>query len=83
MDLGKISSVFYTNVVPMLNPLIYSLRNKDIKLTVRKSCLEPGGETCSNLKWQYCKATQVFIVVFQEKILCLSLLLLQIVLYLE
>ena len=37
MELGKISSVFYTNVVPMLNPLIYSLRNKDIKLTVRKS----------------------------------------------
>ena len=37
MDLGKISSVFYTNVVPMLNPLIYSLRNKDIKVTLRKS----------------------------------------------
>ncbi|XP_043776051.1 olfactory receptor 8B3-like isoform X1 [Cervus elaphus] len=36
MDLGKISSVFYTNVVPMLNPLIYSLRNKDIKVTLRK-----------------------------------------------
>ena len=29
-------------------------------------CLEPRGEPCSNLKWQYCKATQVFIVVFQE-----------------
>ncbi|XP_059243208.1 olfactory receptor 8B3-like, partial [Mustela nigripes] len=34
MDLGKISSVFYTNVVPMLSPLIYSLRNKDIKVTL-------------------------------------------------
>ncbi|XP_064135037.1 olfactory receptor 5D18-like [Loxodonta africana] len=32
----KIASVFYTVVVPMLNPLIYSLRNKDVKNTVSK-----------------------------------------------
>uniref|UniRef100_A0A452RMM3 Olfactory receptor n=1 Tax=Ursus americanus TaxID=9643 RepID=A0A452RMM3_URSAM len=37
MDKGKISSVFYTNAVPMMNPFIYSLRNKDIKLAVRKT----------------------------------------------
>ncbi|XP_057605754.1 olfactory receptor 8B3-like [Hippopotamus amphibius kiboko] len=37
MSEGKISSVFYTNVVPMMNPLIYSLRNKDVKLAVRKA----------------------------------------------
>ncbi|EFB23311.1 hypothetical protein PANDA_021930, partial [Ailuropoda melanoleuca] len=37
MDEGKISSVFYTNVVPLMNPFIYSLRNKDIKLAVRKT----------------------------------------------
>uniref|UniRef100_H0WJH1 Olfactory receptor n=1 Tax=Otolemur garnettii TaxID=30611 RepID=H0WJH1_OTOGA len=36
MDEGKISSVFYSNVVPMMNPLIYSLRNKDVKLALRK-----------------------------------------------
>ncbi|XP_020958350.1 olfactory receptor 8B3-like [Sus scrofa] len=36
MDEGKISSVFYTNIVPLLNPLIYSLRNKDVKLAIRK-----------------------------------------------
>ncbi|XP_005347539.1 olfactory receptor 8B3-like [Microtus ochrogaster] len=33
---GKISSVLYTNVVPMMNPLIYSLRNKDIKVALMK-----------------------------------------------
>ena len=37
MDEGKISSVFYTNMIPMINPLIYSLRNKDVKLALRKT----------------------------------------------
>ncbi|XP_027723802.1 olfactory receptor 2D2-like [Vombatus ursinus] len=30
-ELGKMVSVFYAVINPMLNPLIYSLRNKDIK----------------------------------------------------
>ncbi|XP_076780602.1 olfactory receptor 8C8-like [Arvicanthis niloticus] len=34
---GKFFSVFYTFLVPMLNPLIYSLRNKDVKFAVKKT----------------------------------------------
>ncbi|XP_037360212.1 olfactory receptor 145-like [Talpa occidentalis] len=37
MDQSKISSVFYTNVIPMMNPLIYSLRNKDVKLAMKRT----------------------------------------------
>ncbi|XP_036041715.1 olfactory receptor 8K3-like [Onychomys torridus] len=29
-DIDKVSSIFYTLIIPMLNPLIYSLRNKDV-----------------------------------------------------
>ncbi|XP_041512804.1 olfactory receptor 150-like [Microtus oregoni] len=36
MDQGKVSSVFYTTVVPTLNPMIYSLRNRDVKLALNK-----------------------------------------------
>ncbi|KAB0370745.1 olfactory receptor 5AN6-like [Muntiacus reevesi] len=37
----KIASVFYTVVIPMLNPLIYSLRNKDIKDALKR-CKKKG-----------------------------------------
>ncbi|XP_012411854.1 LOW QUALITY PROTEIN: olfactory receptor 8B12-like [Trichechus manatus latirostris] len=37
LDQGKITSLFYITVVPMLNPLIYSLRNKDVKVALRKT----------------------------------------------
>nr|XP_012639388.1 olfactory receptor 502-like [Microcebus murinus] len=35
-DQNKVVSVFYMVVIPMLNPLIYSLRNKDIKGALKK-----------------------------------------------
>ncbi|XP_004429513.1 PREDICTED: olfactory receptor 9K2-like [Ceratotherium simum simum] len=35
-ELSKVASICYTLVTPMLNPLIYSLRNKDVKEALRK-----------------------------------------------
>ncbi|CAO2596664.1 Olfactory receptor 8J3 [Lemmus lemmus] len=35
-SLDKMASVFYTVIIPMLNPLIYSLRNKDVKDALKK-----------------------------------------------
>ncbi|XP_072484542.1 olfactory receptor 13A1-like [Notamacropus eugenii] len=35
---GKVASVFYTVVTPALNPVIYSLRNKDVKIALNKLC---------------------------------------------
>ncbi|XP_007957152.1 olfactory receptor 5T3-like [Orycteropus afer afer] len=35
-DHDMIVSVFYTIVIPMLNPIIYSLRNKDVKDAMKK-----------------------------------------------
>ncbi|XP_072484545.1 olfactory receptor 13A1-like isoform X2 [Notamacropus eugenii] len=35
---GKIASVIYAIVTPALNPLIYSLRNKDVKIALNKVC---------------------------------------------
>ncbi|KAM9221848.1 LOW QUALITY PROTEIN: olfactory receptor 9G4-like [Dugong dugon] len=50
MDRDKIVSTFYTVVFPMLNPMIYSLRNKDEKEALNELCevllaMEKGNHT--------------------------------------
>ena len=36
VEQGKIVAVFYIFMSPMINPLIYSLRNKDVKKAIRR-----------------------------------------------
>uniref|UniRef100_A0A8C8Z5F0 Olfactory receptor n=1 Tax=Prolemur simus TaxID=1328070 RepID=A0A8C8Z5F0_PROSS len=43
LDTDKMASVFYTVIIPMLNPLIYSLRNKDVKERIME-------KVCSTIK---------------------------------
>ncbi|XP_001373950.4 olfactory receptor 10AG1-like [Monodelphis domestica] len=43
----KILSLFYTTLTPLCNPMIYSLRNKDFIVTIRKllsKCIRSGNE---------------------------------------
>jgi olfactory receptor len=40
MDTDKIASVFYTMIIPMLNPVVYSLRNKEVKSAFTKILME-------------------------------------------
>ncbi|XP_068964108.1 olfactory receptor 5B12-like [Petaurus breviceps papuanus] len=37
MDTDKVTSVFYTMAIPMMNPLVYTLRNKEVHIAFRKA----------------------------------------------
>ncbi|XP_037377219.1 olfactory receptor 5B12-like [Talpa occidentalis] len=37
MGSGKIASMFYAIIIPMLNPLVYSLRNKEVKSAFKRT----------------------------------------------
>ncbi|XP_075700696.1 olfactory receptor 5AR1-like [Rhinoderma darwinii] len=39
-DMDRSVSVLYSAVTPMLNPIIYSVRNKDVKDTIRKNLIK-------------------------------------------
>ncbi|KAM5317646.1 olfactory receptor 5J3-like [Glossophaga mutica] len=39
LEQNKVVSVFYSVIIPMLNPLIYSLRNKDVKSAFKRRYL--------------------------------------------
>uniref|UniRef100_F7C2P7 Olfactory receptor n=1 Tax=Xenopus tropicalis TaxID=8364 RepID=F7C2P7_XENTR len=43
--MNRIASVFYTIIIPMLNPLIYSLRNKEVGRALMKICGNVLSET--------------------------------------
>ncbi|XP_058546664.1 olfactory receptor 8J2-like isoform X1 [Neofelis nebulosa] len=47
LDTDKMASIFYTLVIPMLNPLIYSLRNKDVKDALKSFLNKP----CQSFKF--------------------------------
>ena len=50
MDTDKVASVFYAVVIPMLNPVVYSLRSKEVQSAFKKV----WGKAKSSLGFQSC-----------------------------
>ncbi|XP_044840285.1 olfactory receptor 6F1-like [Mauremys mutica] len=45
-DFKKVLSVIYTVLTPLVNPIIYSLRNKEVKEALRKACRKCRFKQC-------------------------------------
>ncbi|XP_062994264.1 olfactory receptor 5AP2-like [Elgaria multicarinata webbii] len=56
-DLNKVFSVFYTVLTPLVNPLIYSLRNKEVHRAIRQICgkltISARNQLTSSLSFQF------------------------------
>lgn len=50
LDMEKVTAMFYTLIVPMLNPLIYSLRNTGVRDALRKATTKNRGLSCLLVK---------------------------------
>ncbi|XP_030741349.1 LOW QUALITY PROTEIN: olfactory receptor 10T2-like [Echinops telfairi] len=46
-DQDRLVAVFYTVVTPLMNPVVYTLRNKEVRLALRRSLTRGGGSQSS------------------------------------
>uniref|UniRef100_A0A8D2IU35 Olfactory receptor n=1 Tax=Varanus komodoensis TaxID=61221 RepID=A0A8D2IU35_VARKO len=51
IDLDKVVSIQYSIITPMLNPIIYSLKNKDIKITQLFACIQTKDVKYTGIQW--------------------------------